>query len=76
MLKSIVEAMLTDVPTINYNPEDPMVLETHVGPKGLAAVYLQCNLEGARWLPVASYSRELTTTELQRPVVVLEAIAA
>ena len=73
---SLVRAMLEEVPTLNLLPGDPVILETHVGPKKLAGVYLQRDPAGGRWLPVATYSRELTPAELQRPAVVLEAAAA
>jgi hypothetical protein len=63
-LESLVRAMLAEVPTINLLPGDPVILETHVGPKGLAGVYLQRDPKGGRWLPVATYSRELAPAEL------------
>jgi hypothetical protein len=39
-LRAVVEAMLVDVPTLNYLPGAPIIVETHVGPKGLATVFL------------------------------------
>ena len=75
-MKKVVAAILADVPTLNFDPTSPVVLEVHVGPKGLAAVYLQKDPQARRYLPVAGYSREVTTAELQKPVVALELMAA
>ena len=75
-VRKVVAAILTEVPTLNFDPTSPAILETHVGPKGLAAVYLQKDPGARRYLPVASYSQEITTAEMQKPVVALELMAA
>ena len=62
--RATVQALVDSAPMINFDPQEPVVLETHTGPKGLAAVYLQQDPAGGRWLPVAAYSRPLTATEL------------
>ena len=67
---------MDSAPMINFNPQEPVVLETHTGPKGLAAVYLQQDPAGGRWLPVAAYSRPLTATELGVSGAQLELTAA
>jgi hypothetical protein len=40
VVRHVVRDILADEPTLNYNPTQQVVLETHVGPLGLAAVYL------------------------------------
>jgi RNase H-like domain found in reverse transcriptase len=57
---------------INFLPGELVILETHTGPKGLAAVYLQRDPAGGRWLPVAAYSRELHAAELEMSMALLE----
>ena len=63
------------LPLLNFASGEPALLETHVGPKGLAATYLQQDPATGRWLPVAAYSRELVPPELQKSVALLEITA-
>lgn len=71
-LRRTVQALVEGAPMINFNPAEPVVLESHTGPKGLAAVFLQRDPQEKRWLPVATYGRELLMLERQESPAVLE----
>lgn len=40
-LRAVVRGLMEAAPMINFSPADPVVMETHTGPKGMAAVFLQ-----------------------------------
>jgi ribonuclease HI len=74
-VKRVLGELLDEASTINFDPEAPTILETHNGPKGIAAVCLQENPADARWLPVASFSRSIEGMETLRPPLLLELTA-
>lgn len=62
-VRSALQALLDGAPCINFDPARPVLLETHTGPKGVAAVFLQQDPASTRWLPVLSFSRVLAGME-------------
>jgi len=73
--KAVVQAMVDGLPLLNFAPGEPAVMETNVGPRGVAAVYLQQDAASGRWLPVAAYSRETQERKLQEQSVELLELA-
>ena len=71
----MMKALVDGLPLLNFAPNHPAILETNVGPKGLAAVFLQQDAASGRWLPVAAYSREVLEAELQQQSVELLELA-
>ena len=40
-VRAALQGLLDGAPCINFDPASPVLLETHTGPKGIAAVFLQ-----------------------------------
>ena len=71
----MLEFIVKGLPILNFDVKAPVVLEVHIGPKGMAGVFLQRDPLEARWLPVASFSRALAQMELSRSALYLEMVA-
>lgn len=69
-----MQALVAGLPMLNFSPSEPVLMETRVGPRGLAAVFLQQDPGSGRWMPVAAYSREVQAAELARAPVYLELV--
>ena len=72
--RAVVRDLMGAAPHLNFAPGEPVVLEVHTGPKGLAALFLQADPAGGRWLPVAAFSRELLPIEMEHSAALLELI--
>ena len=57
-VRKVLQELLEGAPCINFDPQAPVLLETHTGPKGLGAICLQEDQllpGGCRWLALAAH---------------------
>ena len=74
-VRKVLQELLEGAPCINFDPQAPVLLETHTGPKGLGAICLQEDPASSRWLPVASFSRTLEGMDTTHSPILLELMA-
>lgn len=74
-VKGLCQRILSGIPLLNFNPADPLRIEIHAGPAGLACTLLQKDPATSRHLPIASYARTWAEKEPYSSILELETTA-